>query len=138
LQAAFLRVKLKHLDEWNARRRRIAQYYFEHLKGLPGLALPQIAKDADPVWHLFVIASTQRDALQAHLEKCGIGTLIHYPVPPHLSEAYADLKYKPGDFPITEQLAGSVLSLPIGPHLKLEDAGSIAQAVREFHLRSAS
>jgi dTDP-4-amino-4,6-dideoxygalactose transaminase len=138
LQAAFLRVKLKHLDEWNARRRWIAQYYFEHLKGLPGLALPQIAKDADPVWHLFVIASTQRDALQAHLEKCGIGTLIHYPVPPHLSEAYADLKYKPGDFPITEQLAGSVLSLPIGPHLKLEDAGSIAQAVREFHLRSAS
>lgn len=138
LQAAFLRVKLKYLDEWNGRRRQIAQYYLENLKDLPGLALPQIARDADHVWHLFVITSPRRDALQAHLERCGIGTLIHYPVPPHLSEAYAELKYKPGDFPITEQLAGSVLSLPIGPHLKLEEAAYITQAIQEFHLGSAS
>lgn len=138
LQAAFLRVKLKYLDEWNARRRRIAQYYLENLKDLPGLVLPQVAKHADHVWHLFVIASTERDGLQSHLERCGIGTLIHYPVPPHLSEAYADLKYKPGDFPITEQLARAVLSLPIGPHLKMEDAAYITQTIRDFVFKNAS
>ncbi len=138
LQAAFLRVKLKHLDEWNDRRKRIAGYYLENLKDLPGLSLPQIARDADHVWHVFVIAHPDRDGLQAHLEGCGIGTLIHYPVPPHLSQAYADLHYQAGDFPISEQLARTVLSIPMGPHLKLEDAGFVVEKIREFIQRNPS
>jgi dTDP-4-amino-4,6-dideoxygalactose transaminase len=132
LQAAFLRVKLKHVNEWNARRRQIAQYYSESLKDIPGLLLPQTAQYADHVWHLYVVACRQRDKLQAHLEQSGIGTMIHYPVPPHLSEAYADLNYKPGAFPITEELSQSILSIPIGPHLSLDDAAFVVEKIKEF------
>jgi dTDP-4-amino-4,6-dideoxygalactose transaminase len=132
LQAAFLRVKLKHLDAWNDRRRRIAEYYLENLKDLPRLSLPQVARDVGHIWHVFGIAYPGRDGLQSHLEQCGIGTLIHYPVPPHLSPAYADLQYKEGEFPITEQLAKTVLSLPMGPHLSLEDASFVVEKIREF------
>jgi dTDP-4-amino-4,6-dideoxygalactose transaminase len=138
LQAAFLRVKLKHLNEWNDRRRRIAEYYLVNLRNLPGISLPQVAQDAEHVWHLFVIACQDRDALQAHLEQCGIGTLIHYPVPPHLSQAYADLRYQVGDFPITEQLARTALSIPIGPHLTLEDASFVVEKIKEFIHRDTS
>jgi dTDP-4-amino-4,6-dideoxygalactose transaminase len=138
LQAAFLRVKLKHLDEWNHRRRRIAEYYLENLTDLPGLSLPQVAPGAEHVWHVFVLAHPDRDGLQAHLEQCGIGTLIHYPVPPHLSPAYGDLGYKVGDFSITEQLARTVLSIPMGPHLKLEDAGFVIEKIKEFIHRSTA
>lgn len=132
LQAAFLRVKLKHLDEWNQRRDRIARYYLEQLENLPGLGLPQIAPYASHSWHLFVVTHRERNRLMLFLEQRGIGTLIHYPVPPHLSEAYANLGYKAGDFPLTEALADSVLSLPIGPHLSLEDARSVVEHIREF------
>lgn len=136
LQAAFLWVKLKRLDEWNDRRKRIAGYYLENLKDFPGLFLLQIARDADHVWHVFAIAYPDRDGLQAHLEQSGIGTLIHYPVPPHLSQAYADLHYQAGDFPITEQLARSVMSIPMGPHLKLEEAGFVVEKIKEFVYRN--
>ncbi len=132
LQAAFLRVKLKHLDEWNDRRRQIANYYLTNLKDIPGLALPQIAPAAEHVWHLFVINHPYRDDLQTHLEQCGIGTLIHYPVPPHLSDAYTEFHYSSGDFPITEKLSQTVLSIPMGPHLKLEDAEFVVEKIREF------
>jgi dTDP-4-amino-4,6-dideoxygalactose transaminase len=132
LQAAFLRVKLKYLDAWNARRKQIAEYYSANLSDIPGLQLPQTAPGADHVWHLYVIACRERDTLQAHLQQCGISTMIHYPVPPHLSEAYADLKYKPGAFPITEELSQSILSIPIGPHLSLEDAEFIVEKIRQF------
>lgn len=134
IQAAFLRVKLRHLDEWNQRRDRIARIYLEHLEGLPGLGLPKVDPHAVHGWHLFVVTHPQRDGLMAHLEERGISTLIHYPVPPHLSEAYADLGYRAGDFPLSEKLAESVLSLPIGPHLGIEHAGMIVKCVKEFCL----
>ena len=87
---------------------------------------------ADPAWHVFVVGYPQRDALQQSLTQAGIGTLIYYPVPPHLSEAYAALGGKPGDFPLAEQLARTNLSLPMGPHLSLESVEQVAQAVKAF------
>ncbi len=132
LQAAFLRVKLKYLDLWNERRKEIAEFYLATLKGLDGLTLPGIASGSTHVWHLFVIAHQQRDTLQKYLEQKGINTLIHYPIPPHLSTAYADMGYKAGDFPISERIAESVLSIPIGPHFTLEEARYVADAIGQF------
>jgi dTDP-4-amino-4,6-dideoxygalactose transaminase len=132
LQAALLRVKLKYLDLWNERRQNIADFYLTALQGLSGLILPKIASGSTHVWHLFVIAHQQRDDLQRHLEQEGISTLIHYPIPPHLSEAYADMGHLAGDFPISERIAKSVLSIPIGPHIALEEAGYVADAIRHF------
>jgi dTDP-4-amino-4,6-dideoxygalactose transaminase len=121
LQAALLRIKLRKLDEWNARRRRVADWYYRTLpRALPGSVLPTVPEWAEPAWHLFVVRSRERDALQARLTAQGIGTLIHYPVPPHLQEAYRDLGYRSGSFPIAERLAHEVLSLPISPHLSEE------------------
>jgi dTDP-4-amino-4,6-dideoxygalactose transaminase len=132
LQAAFLRVKLPLLDAWNERRRQVAQRYFEDLASVPNLILPYVPEWASPVWHLFVICHPDRDKLQKHLQANGIGTLIHYPVPPHLSDAYSDFKYMPGDFPITEYLAKTVLSIPIGPHLSQEAQGEIIYNINNF------
>lgn len=131
LQAALLRVKLAKLDEWNSRRQRIAAYYLEAMRDLPGLTLPIVAEGAEPVWHLFVVRHPQRDELQRRLTELGIGTLIHYPVPPHLSGAYADLGLARGAFPLAEQSADTVLSLPMGPHLTPEQAATVVQALRE-------
>ncbi len=116
LQAAILRVKLRHLDAWNARRRELAAWYREHLAGVPDLTLPHVPEWAEPCWHLFVVRHPRRDELQKRLAEAGIGTLIHYPIPPHLQEAYRDLGFGPGAFPIAETLAREVLSLPMGPH----------------------
>jgi dTDP-4-amino-4,6-dideoxygalactose transaminase len=127
LQAAFLRVKLRHLDEWNNRRRRIADTYLGALGSLPNLTLPYVPAWAEPAWHLFVIRHWRRDALQQKLSEAGIGTLIHYPVPPHLSGAYANLR-----LPIAEGLAATVLSLPMGPHLTKEMAMQIVGTVKDF------
>lgn len=132
LQAAFLRVKLKYLDVWNQHRRQIADVYLEGLRSLPGIVLPGIIPGATHVWHLFVISTVQRNQLQSYLEGHGIGTLVHYPIPPHLSLAYADLNYKTGDFPLTERMADSVLSLPMGPHLTVDEAGYVVEVIREF------
>lgn len=120
LQAALLRVKLTRLDEWNERRRLIARQYLQGLSGLNGLILPVVPAWAEPVWHLFVVRHQQRDALQQRLNSVGIGTLIHYPIPPHLSEAYLNSGFKFVDLTIAEQTAKTVLSLPMGPHLALE------------------
>ena len=132
LQAAFLRVKLPHLDAWNARRRALVEQYKAALKDVPELTLPAVPEWAGPVWHQFVVAHPRRDALQKHLGQAGIGTLIHYPVPPHLSDAYADRRGKRGDYPLAERLADTVLSLPIGPHLTAAEVETVAQAVRDF------
>lgn len=121
LQAAVLRVKLDHLDAWNTRRKQLAAAYLEGLAGT-GLRLPQAPTWADPVWHLFVVRSPRRDVLQAEMISAGVGTLIHYPIPPHRQAAYADLGYAAGAFPLAERMAGEVLSLPMGPHLSLEQA----------------
>ncbi len=132
LQAAFLRVKLNHLDEWNKRRMAVADFYFDSLKGIPDLILPQVAPATIHVWHQFVIRYPQRDRLQQHLTANGIGTLIHYPIPPHLSEAYKDLDYKEGDFPITESIAKTILSIPMSPHLSQNDAAFVTEKIKEF------
>ena len=132
LQAAFLRVKLVHLDDWNARRQVVAQSYLERLKGLPNLTLPSIPEWAEPVWHLFAVHHPDRDLLQTHLTEAGIGSLIHYPIPPHLSGAYQEFDWQPGDFPITERLAQTTLSLPMGPHLDPESLREVFSALSDF------
>lgn len=115
LQAAVLRVKLRVLDAWNDRRRRIASQYLECMTDV-GLILPAVPQWAEPVWHLFVVRHPQRDGIQQHLTAAGIGTLIHYPIPPHQQQCYA--KENGNDlYPIATQLASEVLSLPLGPHL---------------------
>ncbi|MEX0302585.1 MAG: DegT/DnrJ/EryC1/StrS family aminotransferase [Leisingera sp.] len=114
IQAAALQVKLKVLDDWNARRQAIAARYLEALSA-SGLVLPEVPEWADPVWHLFVVRHPGRDAFRARLEQAGINTVTHYPKPPHLQQAYDDLGYARGAFPLSETLASEVISLPIGP-----------------------
>jgi len=116
LQAALLRPRLAVLDEWNTRRARIAARYLEALEGT-GLVLPRVAEGAEPVWHLFVVRSADRDGLARRLAQAGIGTMIHYPVAPHLQPAYADLGAAKGAYPLSESIHDTVLSLPMGPHL---------------------
>ncbi|GFO68994.1 aminotransferase [Geomonas limicola] len=130
LQAALLRVKLAKLDDWNERRRKLARRYLEKLAGVPGLVLPSVPTWAEPVWHLFVVRTAKREQLQKKLAEAGVGTLIHYPVPPHLQPAYAALGYQRGNFPISEELADQVLSLPMGPHLSEADQDHVVAEVR--------
>lgn len=124
IQAAVLRVKLRVLDEWNARRQGIAQRYLEGLAG-SGLVLPQVPDWAEPVWHLFVVRHPERDALVKRLNEAGVGTLIHYPVPPHLQAAYAEMGFGVGAFPVAERIAGEVVSLPMGFQIANEGVGVI-------------
>ncbi|WP_417729617.1 DegT/DnrJ/EryC1/StrS family aminotransferase [Roseovarius sp.] len=121
IQAAVLRVKLAHLATWTERRRAIASVYSENLQGTD-LILPQVPNWAEPVWHLYVVRHGEREALQAKLNEQGIGTLIHYPIPPHMQDAYSNLAMPPEAFPLARDLATHVLSLPMGPHLSLEGA----------------
>jgi dTDP-4-amino-4,6-dideoxygalactose transaminase len=132
LQAAFLRVKLRKLDQWNERRRAVASRYLNELSGVLGLKLPCAPEWAEPVWHLFAVRHRQRDKLQAALTAASVGTLIHYPIPPHLSGAYAEAGWKAGDFPVAEEIARTELSLPIGPHLGVKEQEIVIQALREF------
>jgi dTDP-4-amino-4,6-dideoxygalactose transaminase len=125
LQAAFLRVKLVKLDEWNSRRKVLAKSYLEGLKD-SGLVLPYVPDWADPVWHLFVIQSVSRERLQGALQTSGIGSLVHYPVPPHLQGAYVELGLRQGELPIAERIHREILSLPIGPHL---DTGTLVRVI---------
>lgn len=127
LQAAFLCVRLAHLEAWNERRRRLARRYLDRL-GAAGvdIRLPHPPAYADGVWHIFAVHCRDRDAVQRSLQAAGVGTLIHYPIPPHLSGAYAGAGYAPGQFPITEMLADSELSLPMGPHLSEEQVDYVA------------
>lgn len=134
LQAAFLRVKLKYLDQWNERRRKIACRYLEDLKSVSGLELPLVEKHIEPAWHLFVVRHPERSRLQKFLSENGIETLIHYPVPPHLSKAYeGEIKNENGEsLAVTERLAKTVLSLPIGPHLSFEEQDFVINALQRF------
>lgn len=129
LQAAILRVKLAHLDEWNARRAEIAALYLRELADC-GVVLPQVPDWAQPVWHLFVVRHPRRDDFQQRLAQAGVQTLIHYPIPPHRQAAYAGLGIAPGTLPIAERLAAEVLSLPIGPHLSGAQAEQVVAAVK--------
>ena len=130
LQAALLSVKLPKLPADNERRRAIAALYTRELAGIPGLQLPHVPDWAVPVWHLYVVRHARRDALAKTLAEQGIGTVVHYPVPPHLQPAYAGLGFKQGDFPIAEAIHREVLSLPMGPTLSDEQALQVAAAVR--------
>jgi dTDP-4-amino-4,6-dideoxygalactose transaminase len=130
LQAAFLRAKLGRLDEWNERRRVLAARYHDRLSGIAGLALPRAPQWAEPVWHLFVVKTKRRAELIKALDAAAVGSLIHYPIPPHLQQAYADLGLPRGSFPLAEDLADTVLSLPLGPHMSIESVDQVAAAVR--------
>jgi dTDP-4-amino-4,6-dideoxygalactose transaminase len=124
LQAAALRVKLKVLDEWNARRTEIANRYQMELKNTL-LKLPFVPNWAEPVWHLYVVQHPKRDALQKQLNGAGIGTLIHYPIPPHLQSAYVDLGFGKNSFPISERIHQEILSLPMYPNMSLEQTNRV-------------
>ncbi len=130
MQAAFLRVKLPKLDQWNERRRVVAARYDDKLAGIPGLGLPRAPQWAEPVWHLYVVRTERRAEVMAALDKAGIGSLIHYPTPPHLQEAYVDLNEPKGSYPLAEKLAETVLSLPIGPHVAPEAVDRVAAVLR--------
>ena len=129
LQAAVLRVKLKSLDAWNIRRMEISKLYLQAL-GASALTMPFVPDYADPVWHLFVVRHAKRDALQQQLSEAGVGTVIHYPIPPHRQQAYAYLRIMTGALPTAEAMATEVLSLPIGPHLPLEFASLVIRHVK--------
>jgi dTDP-4-amino-4,6-dideoxygalactose transaminase len=130
IQAAVLRVKLRFLDEWNQRRRCVAAAYLAGLKE-SGLIMPYVPDWAEPVHHLFVVRSQKRDALRAQLEDAGIGTLIHYPVPPHLQECYKDMGRGIGSQPVSEEIHREVLSLPMFPHLTEAQVHAVTTAVSE-------
>ena len=131
-QAAFLRVKLSRLDEWNNRRKEVAKHYLQTLAGMADLTLPRVPDWADPVWHLFMVRHPQRDLLQKHLAANAVGTIIHYPIPPHLQRAYAELGHARGAFPIAEKLAEEVLSLPMSAHLSPEETRYVEQKLSTF------
>ena len=132
-QAAFLSVKLQHLLTWTSKRIEIAGWYNQVLQHVGDIVLPITATDATHSYHLFVVRTNNRDRLQEHLTAKGIGTLIHYPIPPHLQNAYANLGAVKGDFPIAEQIADTCLSLPIWPGMSHEDVVAVGEAVKSFY-----
>ena len=129
IQGALLSVKLAHLDRWNDDRRRAAARYLELLKDVPAVDPPVVAPGSDPVWHLFVVQVDDRDAVSATLGEQGIATAIHYPAPVHLTGAFCDLGYGPGDFPVAEAAAPRLLSLPMFPGLTDEQIERVVRAL---------
>jgi len=137
LTGAILGVKLKHLANWTAARRRLARRYTELLAGLP-LTLPREADYATSAWHLYVVRTPQREALKAHLEQHQVGCATHYPLPLHLQKCYAPLGYREGDFPVAERAAQEVLALPLFPELTEAQQDRVAEVVREFFQRASA
>lgn len=131
LQAGLLRVKLSHLDELTKEREKIAKRYLSEINN-PKIKLPRIRENATSVWHLFVIKIDERNKFQQYLDANGIGTVIHYPIPPHLSEAYSYLGYKKGDFPITEEYAETVLSLPLYNGMTDEEQSYVIDTINRY------
>lgn len=134
-QGAVLRIKLRHLDDWSARRKAIAQHYRERLEGLP-IALPQDDPRDECAYHLLVVYLENRDSVQAELKNCGIGTAVHYPLPLHLQPALAHLGYKPGDFPHAERACQKALALPLFPELTAEQVDYVCDSLGEIIGRS--
>jgi dTDP-4-amino-4,6-dideoxygalactose transaminase len=130
MQAAILNVKLKYLDEWNARRMNIAKIYLDRLKNIKDLVLPQILSGCEPVWHLFVVCDKKRDSLQKYLAEQKIQTLIHYPIAPHKQQAYEFMNSF--SFPLSEKIHDEILSLPIGPHLSNREYEMVMEKVEIF------
>ena len=131
LQAVVLHAKLRHLDRWNAARSAAAARYTELLGSLPGVTLPTVASGNDHVWHLYVIRVPNRDDVLTKLQDGGVGAGIHYPVPIHLQRAFADLGHAPGAFPVTEDAAESILSLPIHPMITAQQQERVVAAIRK-------
>jgi dTDP-4-amino-4,6-dideoxygalactose transaminase len=132
IQAAVLAVKLRHLDEDNAHRQQIANYYYDNIDN-PLVKLPERLADAHNVYHIFPVLCECRDALQQHLTDKGIQTLIHYPIPPHKQECYK--KYSHLSLPITEQIHRQELSLPISPVITMEEAEEVLKTINQFKVR---
>jgi dTDP-4-amino-4,6-dideoxygalactose transaminase len=131
LQAAFLRVKLRALPAWNARRQAIATRYLAGLADAKDLVLPGVPKPATHVWHLFVVRHPRRDALQKALAELGVATQIHYPVPSHRAGAYAGTDVAKAHLPVTDAICSQVLSLPIGPHMSDADVDLVIERVHQ-------
>lgn len=129
MQAAMLRVKLKHLEAQTTQRRELARFFLDAIRH-PEVVLPVVERQEQHVWHLFVVRSARRDALQQHLANAGIQTLVHYPIPPHKQQAYAEWNHL--GFPLTERIHDEVLSLPMGPHLSQAEAQAVVDGVNAF------
>lgn len=132
MQAAFLRVKLKHLDEWNLRRSDLANRYHQHLSSQPSLRLPIVSPDCTSAWHVYAIRHPERDRLAAHLRENGIGTLIHYPTTPSRSGAYSSTVPPGTNWPVAEDWAHTCLSLPLGPHNTFEEIDRVCEVIHSF------
>jgi dTDP-4-amino-4,6-dideoxygalactose transaminase len=130
VQAAVLRVKLGHLEQWNAERRQRVRAYADALADVPGIVVPRERAGARSAWHLFTVRATDRDGLQKQLAAQGISTAVHYPRPIHLQPAMAAAGGRPGDLPVSERLSREVLSLPLYPELPLDALGRVAAVVR--------
>jgi dTDP-4-amino-4,6-dideoxygalactose transaminase len=131
LQCAFMRVKLKHLDQWNEERRGIAEKYMKYIKN-PYIKLPVVSESCRHVWHIFAVRCDARDRLQEHLKANGVGTVIHYPIPMHLQGAYADLGYTKGSFPIAERISETELSLPLYIGMSDSEIRYVADTLNAF------
>jgi dTDP-4-amino-4,6-dideoxygalactose transaminase len=132
IQAAILSVKLNFLDEENTIRVNLADYYYEKLQNVGDIILPKIHENSSSVHHIFNVRTKFRDELLLHLKKLDIGVMIHYPIPPHLQNAYKELNYKVGDFPIAEEIANTSLSLPLNPGLSFDDLDKVVKAIKSF------
>ncbi len=132
LQGAILRVKLRHLQNWNSRRAKMADYYNEQLKEVSQIALPKVMEGNNHVYHLYVIRTERRDALREYLTRAGITTEIHYPRPCHLQPVYAHSDYRPGALPVTEMITGQILSLPLNEQLTPAQADYVCETIRSF------
>lgn len=132
IQAAFLSVKLPMVNRWNIERVALAKRYQDQLRGVGDLILPSVAQYATHVYHIYLIRTARRDNLQEYLRTHEIGTLIHYPVPPHMQKAYQSLNFKAGDFPISEIIAKTCLSLPLYPGLKDAEVDFVCDTIKKF------
>ena len=132
LQAVVLSAKLKYLDEWNRMRNAHAEHYNRLLKDVKGIQTPFLKKDRIHVYQTYAVRINNRDKIADEMKKRGISVLVHYPIPLHLQEAYKELKYKVGDFPVSEQIAKEILSLPMYPHLKKEQIEYVCETLKEL------
>ena len=136
VQAAFLSVKLKYLKQDNDKRNEVASWYDEILRGVGDVVLPVIAENCTSVFHIYMIRTTKRDELQKHLTANGVGTVIHYPIPPHLQNAYKELNYKKGDFPIAEEIAETCISLPMSPVITRSEVEQVCDVIKKYYSNS--
>jgi dTDP-4-amino-4,6-dideoxygalactose transaminase len=132
LQAALLSVKLKYLDRDNAHRQKLASMYDKILRGCGDLVLPVVAEGCTSVYHIYMVRTKHRDDFQNYLQSKGVGTVIHYPIPPHLQNAYSELAYKKGDFPLAEEIAETCISLPMSPVMTESDVEQVCAVIKSY------